>query len=184
MKRKYHGMLSVGALLTVMVSIGGYYYSGLWRQVYAGPEATAAPVADVWVPSQEQIQSMARLSGTLHALAVPTARSDGASPLLLFGQRLPHLGSGSGPVESAAAQGLSLTLLAGPVRYCVVNGDFVAEGTRLESGARIVKIEHRRALISSGEKMEWLYIEDDPQVLNQKIERKNMTEAPPRKGSS
>lgn len=183
MKRKYEGILSVCALLTMMLLVGLYYYSGFWRRVYTPSGSAQVPFVDGWMPTEAQIESIHQLSNSLQALAVPTDRNNEPSPLTLFGQHsAPTWGRGekTDDQEGDAVLGLSMTLLAGPVRYCIVNGAFTAEGAQLRGGARILQVENQRVLIARGNKTEWLYLEDDPLA----VERKNASRVPPGKGSS
>ena len=82
--------------------------------------------------------------------------------------------------KEAISYVLSLTLLAGPVRYCVLDGVFATEGTHLSDGTRVMKIENQRVLIARGNKLEWLPLKDDPSATDWK----NASSALPGKGSS
>lgn len=165
MKRKYQGMISVALAAIVILLTGGYYRSGLWRTVQVESGPVHAPVADSWMPSEEQVQAMHHISGVLNLLAAPTARGVDPSPLALFGQRDAGTekntpGGRHGDPEKAT-YGLSLTLLAGPVRYCIVDGAFVVEGGRLEDGTAVMKIDNQRVLIAKDHELAWIYMNDD-----------------------
>jgi hypothetical protein len=167
MKRKYQGIVGMGIIVLLLLLVGGYYHSGLWRvtPTIAGP--TQSPVSDGWIPSQEQVAHMNQLSGTLSRLAVPTTRDYDPSPLLIFGQR-----SKGGSVHDAHEQAeqekrsyeLSLTVSAGPIRYCIVDGAFVTEGAKLADGAIVKKIDNKRVLIAKERQMEWFYLQDPTQT--------------------
>lgn len=183
MKRKYQGMFSVCLLLAVVLLVGLYYHSGLWQRVYSGVGSVPAPLADGWMPSADQIKTMQRLSDNLQALAAPAGGDAESTALTIFGQHTKpswRRGQGDDAMQSGTDHALSMTLLAGPVRYCILGGAFVAEGARLKDGCDILKIENKRVLISRGTKKEWLYLEEKPLATD----RKNASNPLPGKGSS
>ena len=167
MRRKYHGIITIALLLLLLLGVGGYYKSGLWQKtsVISG---TMQPLTTTgWVPSEEQVKQMQRLLPMMSQLAVPSPRKNAPSPLYLFGQRAPRNG-GHGTYAAEVTQPtyrLSLTLLAGPLRYCIVNGAFVSEGGQLADGAAVVKkIDNQRVLIANERQLEWIYLQDPTQT--------------------
>jgi hypothetical protein len=183
-KRKYQGALSAGAFAAMMALVGLYYYSGLWRQVYTPTGSVHAPFVDNWMPSKDQINAIHRLSNSLQSLAVPSDRTVEPCALTLFGQRsMPAWHRGQGGDDAASSvflHGLSLTLLAGPVRYCVVDGAFILEGSQMKDGSRVLKVENQRVLIARDNKVQWLYLKDDPMAAD----RPSASSGLPGKGSS
>lgn len=183
MKRKYQGMFSVCLLLAVVLLAGLYGYSGIWRRAYSGVGSVPAPLADGWMPSPDQIKTMQRLSDNLQALAAPAGWDAESSALTIFGQHTKsswRRGQGGDAMQSGTDHELSMTLLAGPVRYCIVGGAFVAEGARLKDGCDILKIENKRVLIARGTQKEWLYLAEKPLATD----RENASNPVPKKGSS
>lgn len=165
MKRKFQGMLSVGVILALVLVVGAYYYSGVWHRNYSGNGPSHPPLQDGWMPSKDQIKIMQHLSGKLQTLATPVGGTAEPSPLTVFGQRAApswRHGQGGDGSQGTIAHGLSMTLLAGPVRYCIVDGAFVPEGGRLKDGANIIKIEDKRVLIARGDNRKWVYLEETP----------------------
>lgn len=183
MKRKHQGMVSLGVLVAIMLVVGTYYYSGLWHRNYSGNGPSHPPLKDGWMPSKDQIETMQRLSGKLQTLATPDVGTAESAPLTVFGQRTTpswRHGQDGDAFQGKTAHGLSMTLLAGPVRYCMVDGDFVAEGGRLKDGADVVKIEAKKVLIARGDKRTWVYLEEPPLAPDGENTSNTLT----RKGSS
>jgi len=175
MKDKYQGIVSMGVVILLFLSVGGYYSSGWWVRTpqFKGP--VQPPVVDGWMPSPEQIQTMAHFSGSLPALARPEARGAAPANLLLFGQNIQSDADPQGNPGHARTAGntpsLSLTLLAGPIRYCIVDGAFVAEGARLADGTAVMKIDNQKILIAKDRRVEWIHMEEDLQRVDRKKER-------------
>lgn len=123
-----------------------------------------------WMPSAEQVKHMEQLLPKIKQLAEPGSRGNEPSPLYIFGQHVPRSGAHGAYKQADAVRPtyhLSLTLLAGPLRYCIVNGAFVSEGGQLADGAAVKKIDNQRVLIASERQMEWIYLQDPTQTTPQ-----------------
>lgn len=159
MKPRYHGIFSVVLFAATLLIGGVYYYSGWWRSAGTRIQGTPAPPAHAWVPSSRQIDAMQQLAAELPMLASPAARAGGAASLQLFGQRaetdLQEM-TASRQVNEEIVHHLSLTLMAGPVRYCIIDGDFYTEGAQLPDGAVVVAIDHQRVLLVRNDTMQWI----------------------------
>ena len=124
------------------------------------------------MPSNEQVQTVQQLEPLLADLASPTGKPAKGLPLTLFGDHIPDDG-GAGQTMARHMQTdhrLSLTLVSGPNRFCVVDGEFLAEGDQLPDGSRIFQIKNQTVLIGNATQTKWLRMDDpfapqNPQVV-------------------
>ncbi|MEJ2153994.1 MAG: hypothetical protein P8X96_01520 [Desulfobacteraceae bacterium] len=164
MKRKHHGVWVAGVALAALAAIVVYTLTGEWRKRDGGRRFPRQPAPFIRVPTQGQVRAMDRLYDRLHLLAAPGKRRVAAKKLSLFGYRRAMLAAELGGerddrrLKESEFQ-LSLVVLAGFGRYCIVDGDFLAEGDRLENGAQILKIENHRVLIMRNRQQKWIYLE-------------------------
>ncbi len=164
MKRKYQGIVSVIILLLLPVLVGVYYKSGIWRKTLLPTGKPVSPLTSgSWMPTDEQIKSIDELLPDLAVLSTPSPRDSKPAPLFILGQRS-YGGAGTKAQDDSdddkIAYTLSMTLLAGPIRYCIVDGDFVTEGARLADGAAVMRIDKQRVLISKNRKRQWIHLDD------------------------
>lgn len=165
MKRKYHGVWVAGVALAALAAIGVYTLAGEWQIRDGGRRFPRQAVPLIKVPTQGQVREMDRLYDQLHLLAVPGKRRVAAKKLSLFGYREAMLAPDRGgerddrSLEESEFQ-LSLVVLAGFGRYCIVDGDFLAEGDRMEDGTQILKIENHRVLITRNRQRKWIYLDE------------------------
>lgn len=164
MKRKYHGVIVAGMAMAVIVVVSGYAGSGLWQKTEAVSRIPHPAVIDVKAPSETQVRQMDRLYERMHALAAPSKRNVAARKLSLFGYQGPgnadaDLGGNDGSLEQAGFQ-LTLVVLAGFGSYCIVDGNFMAEGAQMDDGTKVLKIESHRVLIARRHERKWIYLEN------------------------
>jgi len=165
MKRRYHGIVVVGIVLAVMAAIAFYTYTGHWQNPDAVRRLPPQAGMHLKVHSGEQVLQMDRLYDRLPKLAAPEKRPVAANKLTLFGYEEAALAaSRKGDRDSESLEPndfrLSLVILAGFGRYCIIDGDFVSEGTRMEDGTAILKIESHRVLVARDQERLWIYLED------------------------
>lgn len=165
MKRKHHGMVVAGIALAVTAAVGVYTMTGRWQKTDTVRRMPPQAAIHLKVPSSQQVQQMDRLYDLLPKLAAPAKRTVAAKKLALFGYQGDALAADRGGdrgAESLEQSGfrLSLVILAGFGRYCIIDGDFVSEGTRMEDGTAILKIESHRVLVARNEERKWIYLED------------------------
>ena len=163
MKPRYHGMLSTGIVLCTLGAVAAYWLTGYWRSPAGGGVTAPSPaLAALHAPSDAQVRTMQSLQERLADLAFPATRPAQAIPLRLFGY---HVNGSHQAVEAAQADGhgemmdykLSLTILAGPRRFCMIDGQFMAEGGQLSDGAKVLKVENRKVLIAMQERQKWIF---------------------------
>ncbi|MBT8340011.1 MAG: hypothetical protein HKP58_06170 [Desulfatitalea sp.] len=162
MNPKYTGIGSVGVAVTALAMILLYFFGGWWRPAPQRGLDVVASAPAAWLPSQEQLEAMAQLSDRLTDLADPSPRRFRSASLALLGQPASSAGGSSKAVarNEGPTYVLSLTLLAGPVRYCILNANVVAEGERLRDGSLVVRIEARRVLLAGKHKQQWIALQD------------------------
>lgn len=124
------------------------------------------------MPSDHDLAAIRTLAPKLPSLAVPASRPKDPLLLSLFGQQ-PY-GSVAGFDEAGSdfqdhgdqemAYGLSMTLLSGATRYCVIDGELVTEGARLADGATVVKIGDQKVLIARQQNMQWISLREESQA--------------------
>ena len=166
MKPKYHGIFTVLATLVVFGLAGGFYGVG-FRPLPGRPEAGPAfPAQKTPLPSPAQLAEVARLSKRLSILAKPGAVAETGMTLKLFGQAA----EGRSAAEQArlteddsreADHRLSVTLLTGSRRFCIVDGDFLAQGARLPDGFHVARIERNKIELVRGKVRQWLLLEEN-----------------------
>ena len=170
MKKRYHGIATAVIGLVAMGAVGGFYGSGVWQIPMERPAGRLAPDAmgRIKVPSTDQVHQMTHLYGRLEQLASPSARTRAAQSLTLFGYRDDRLADRDADDAPDGSAGwdlrLTLTVLAGIRNYCILGGDFLAEGAAMASGGQIVKIEAHRVLVARGQERRWIYLDDDQAV--------------------
>ena len=163
MKRKYQGMLTMGLTALALLLSGVYYRTGTWQTTSLGMGRVPPTGTRTWTPTALQMGSIQKLADELPALAFPVSQRKDRLPLRLFGELSPEGGRGEIAGRTQAANyGLSLTVLAGPVRFCVIDGSLLAEGERLSDGARVVRIAHQKVLIATEGARKWLSLDDTP----------------------
>lgn len=164
MKPKYQGIVSIGLVLLAIGLAGGYSLMAGRMEKPRQHVPRQSQVPKISMPSEQDVQRMQQLIPALPRLAVPGVKPVAGSPLTLFGFR-----DGEVPGDAAQADGtdplqmdyrLSLTLLSGNQHYCIIDGNFMAEGTVLEDGAQILKVENQRVLIRKQGDEKWVYIGD------------------------
>ncbi len=165
MKRKHHGIIVVAVALAAMTAIGVYALTGEWQKTDAGRRMPPQAAVHIKVPSEQQVRQMDRLMDRLPMLAAPGKRLVEAKELTLFGYQAPALdedGKARRESENLEQSGfqLSLVVLAGVGRYCILDGNLVSEGTQMEDGTAILKIESHRVLVARKKERRWIYLED------------------------
>ncbi len=165
MKRKHHGILAVAIALAAFAAIGIYTLTGQWQKTDTIRRMPPQTAVTVKVPTDQQVRQMDRLFDRLPMLAAPQKRVVEAKKLTLFGYQpsvLVEDGMGKRTSEGLHQDEfqLSLVVLAGVGRYCIIDGNLVSEGTRMEDGTAILKIESHRVLVSRDKERRWIYLED------------------------
>jgi hypothetical protein len=158
MRPKYQGLFTFILTLAVCAAAGGYYYSKIWRLPMPEPEFAGLVDDDAKALSDGQIQAMQRLMSRMTALAVPKNKSQDEVSMALFGQA-PVLSGSIQPPAAAGNEGeyaLSLTILAGAKRLCIINGSLFTQGASLPDGAVVAQIEPKKAKIISQGKIKWV----------------------------
>ncbi len=166
MKQKYKGILSAVMALSAVLAILGYYYSGWWQPERVTQPRVVTPAASSWTPNKQQLETISRLSGQLSMLTHPSAKSMRQSTLAMFGQHPMPSGQGqrSGYEGARPVYALTLTMVAGPVRYCIINGSLLSEGNRMADGAVVARIETKRVLITLKEERQWVQLDEETSV--------------------
>lgn len=165
MKRKHSGIMVAAVALTAVSAIGIYTLTGRWQKTDAGRRSPPQAAAHIKVPTEQQVREMDRLFDRLPMLAEPVKRPVDANKLTLFGYHAPVWdadGKKRRESESLEQSGfqLSLVVLAGFGRYCILDGDLVSEGTHMEDGTAILKIESHRVLVARDKERRWIYLKD------------------------
>ena len=165
MKRKHHGITVVVIALAALSAIGLYALTGRWQKTNAGRRIPPQAAVHVKTPTEQQARQMDRLFDRLPMLAAPGKRPVEAKKLTLFGYRA-HAADedwkkrrDSESLEQSGFQ-LSLVVLTGFGRYCILDGNLISEGTQMEDGTVIVKIESHRVLVARDKERRWIYLED------------------------
>lgn len=169
MKTKYHGLLTLVAGFVAFGGMIGYALSGAWQLPLERTPGRLSPelLTSIKVPTADQVRQMEALYGRMAQLAQPSARPVAGRPLTLFGyQDIRDNGIDDETPDNLADRGmrLTLTVLAGFQRYCILDGEFVEEGELLPAGERILKIEAHRVLVAHDQERKWIYLEEDPAV--------------------
>ncbi len=163
MKRKQHGMVVFGVAIAAVAAIALYAVSGRWRGSEVVRRSPLQAEIQVKVPTEEQVRQMERLYDRLPMLAEPREREVAATPLSLFGYQATTSDEKRRRSSESLGQSelaLSLVVVAGVGSYCIIDGDFVSEGTRMEDGTAILKIESHRVLVARGLERKWIYLQD------------------------
>jgi len=144
MAPRYLGLLFYALLGLSLLGTAGYVY---WRvQEPLAPLGIAHLPRPVPVPGidEETRQQLRRLETRLPRLAAPVASGSRESPdLSIFGYQPvvdPAQRSARGEVRGATpgAYRVTMAIVGGRNRYCVVDGHFYREGEALPDGALVV----------------------------------------------
>ncbi|MCJ8502144.1 hypothetical protein [Desulfatitalea alkaliphila] len=164
---KHRGMLTLILALALLLVGAGYYWGGGWQTPINTKDRAARgplPSTELWVPGAAQLDTMQSLAVRLPELAQPSPTAPEGPPLVLFGQGVPAGDDGQGDGRIKALDGiyhLNLTMMAGPLRYCLLNDRLYAEGDPLPDGSEIVKIAHHGVLLAKGEETRWVLLPED-----------------------
>ena len=166
MKKKYNGILAIAVGLAALGAVVAYWQSGVWKSAEGSDIQARPPVVPIKVPSESQVGQMRKLYGKLPQLSSPHARAVAGSHLTLFGhlmdqpdnEETDHEGG-----ETSQPQ-LSLIVMAGSQRYCILDGHFLFEGEILEEGLQVLKIENHRVLVSQNQTEQWIYLEEGQEM--------------------
>ncbi len=166
MKKKYNGILAIAVSLAALSAVGGYWQSGVWKSSEGSGIEARPPVVPIKVPSESQVGQMNKLYGKLPQLSSPHARAVAGNHLTLFGHRVDGADTeaSDGEAEEASQAQLSLIVMAGSQRYCILDGHFLFEGEILEEGLQVLKIENHRVLVSQNQTEQWIYLEEGQEM--------------------
>ncbi len=167
MKRKHQGVWVVGVALTAIATIGVYALTGGWRINHEAAQLPRLTTPPIKVPDAHQVREMDRLYDRLHLLAAPHRRAVAAKKLSLFGYQEPAMMSDGRPRQDAGSLAdndfkLSLVVVDGSGSFCIVDGNLLAEGDRMEDGTQILKIESHRVLVARNREQKWIYLDYEP----------------------
>ena len=157
MKSRYKGICTLVLFTLVVVMAGFYYFSGAWQSDPVKAGLGRIPPDTVKVPSTAQLRTMRELMPRLTAMAYPSPTDASAVSMVLFGQEDAPVAGGRGDQGiiaggSGGQHQLSITVLAGAVRFCILDGTFLVEGAVLEDGAVLGCIENKRVqLVKQGQ---------------------------------
>jgi len=165
MKPKYHGIFTFFLFIAALVAVSGYIYSGLWELPQSEPDIKRTPHPDIKVPTAEEVKTMQRLSETLENISIPKEKPGGGISLALFGHH-PYLLKEPGDDETDSQDAgeklsLSLTVMAGTTRFCIIDGIFFTEGAILPDGAKITRIESQRVRLTKENIDTWLWLKEN-----------------------
>ena len=165
MKRKHYGLLSVVLILLSLAATVFYAIKISHKMTEEIRISKIKPFPSLSVPDPITIKEIEGLEERVIGLARPK-RSD-LSPvnLSLFGyqpMKRPKVSTKSRKVflPSHMDYSLSLAFSSGKKRFCVIDGAFYPEGASLPDGAKIVRIEPNRVLVSKHRRKEWVPVRE------------------------
>jgi hypothetical protein len=140
--------------------------TGLWQKTDVIKRIPLRAAINIKVPTDKQVRQMERLYDRMELLAAPAKRQVAAKKLSLFGYQGPEAAAaGIGNTEPQGLEEsrfhLSLVVLAGLNNYCIVDGNFMAEGARMDDGTQVLKIESHRVLIARNHERKWIYLQSE-----------------------
>jgi len=170
MKRKYHGLLTIGIILPVLIATAVYGITGFWKTGDKVPVYRMKPLPNINIPETSTLREIDRLGKKLRSIAYPAGSGNKPVDLIMFGyQSIPE----NGKQYELAVHGRQITLpvemnysltfafSSGKERFCFVNSIFCGEGDTLADGGRILKIEPGRVLIEKRGFQKWIFPDED-----------------------
>ena len=161
MKRKYQGIVSV--ILIVLAVAAGVLYAVRASQQRADEIRISSikPFPSISVPDPVTINKIEAMKERMVELVqLTTSRVQpvnlgflGYEPTDVTEEVIEEREKFS---PASMGYSLSLTFSSGTRRFCVIDGNFYAEGATLPDGATIVKVESNRVLINRDDGKEWI----------------------------
>ncbi|MCP4683163.1 MAG: general secretion pathway protein GspB [Desulfobacterales bacterium] len=176
MKRKYYSIYVLLFVLITLPAIPVMFSEGLSdHSRYRQSTARMEPLISIPAPGQGTIKEMARLERVMPQLVEPAGIDETSAQMGLFGY-YPSDGGASGTTgkQSIGSRSmdysLSFAFWSGEKRFCVLDGEFYAEGATLPDGAEILKIRPNRVLLTKKGVLGWIPLDQFPGAINNKQE--------------
>jgi len=166
MKRKYHGVTTIGVLFVSCLIIIGYgAYLGMDIETIVRT-SKLTPLPDLSLPEQSVLNRMKTLDRILPSLA--TLSTDQAPVTLrIFGYKpsedlqtkstQPKINTGQYN-DHFLSYKLSFCYSTPKKSYCVINGKLYAKNSSLPGNEKIIRIEHDRIQIQDADQKKWIYL--------------------------
>lgn len=171
MKRKYSGLITVIIVtftLVLTVSYGTWELGKKIDEIQTKKRIIPLPV--ISVPTVSVINEMERFEHEMDALIRPRKGDKSGIDFGLFGYQPVTMGGHTLRTTTGEAIStdyvLSLVLVSGKGRFCIIDNVFYKEKNKLPDGAEIVKIESNRVMVRSRNIMYWIPLsekEETPQ---------------------
>jgi hypothetical protein len=123
--------------------------------------APLKPVPVISVPSEAEMTEMRRAEKTMHAVARPSRTDTKPVNLAAMGFKVenkkPSLEVAKRPVvRNDFFYDITFAFISGRQRFCIIDGSFYSEGSRLPGGASVEAIETKRVLIKKEQRKKWI----------------------------
>ena len=174
MKGKYSGLITCTvALVAIVISIS-FIKLGIGRdvgQVYKIKHTPTSTAIDI--PSQSSVKEMEKLDAVMDRLARIRETDTPGVNFILFGyqpvERLRYSFNGkTHGVLTPMRYVLSLAFVSGKKRFCVIDSAFYEEGGNLPDGARIIRVEPDRVLLSNRKIERWIPLAEKETIQKEK----------------
>ena len=182
MKRKQQGF---SALLIIFLAIGGayvYQLSGNWEQAAGLRTGPPKILQNIQLPGAVAMADINKLAKEMQNLAYPEETQEQSPQLGLFGY-YPMTKHGvivkkEKRLQSATFNySLTFAIASAKKSFCVIDGKFYQQGSKLPDSGQILKIDSKRVLIKKFQISRWI------PMAPLTMENQNKKKSPPKPGA-
>jgi hypothetical protein len=162
MKRKHSGLLICAIAILAILASGAYM---TWRMADFAIDTRVVrkplPATIGFVPPSSAVGEIDVLERDITHILKPRVADSSPVNLILFGREPGQLETTEPELEGREVQvrtdyKLTLTFRSNTRRFCFIDGTLYEEGNVLADGAKILRIDHNRVLISSRKIKAWI----------------------------
>jgi hypothetical protein len=164
MKKKQAGLISILMICAAVGAISAYALKRFNETDQTIRFAAFKRSPDLILPSTEVMSEMQQLDKNMHVFAQPVGTDQTRVKLALFGfeprKKVKHQAA---KMEITVPRDVDYTVTfafsSGNDRFCLINGRFFTEGSKLADGGRVERIETSRVLIRKGDASRWVLLD-------------------------
>lgn len=172
MKRKNYATIII-VIILVSVSTGAALLSNGLGMNHPASDSLVKPEHQVSssVPESRNLKEMRRLEKIMPLLMNPSEVDSSGAQLGLFGDytfggKSIRTAGDKTDLSSNPDYSLSLSFYCNETRFCVIDGNFYAEGASLPDGGKIVLVELNRVLVKKQNLTKWITFDPQKDMIN------------------
>jgi hypothetical protein len=167
MKRKYHGLISIVIIGSVLLPTAIYavYASRVPARIDAARLNVIA--SEFIVPDTAVMKRISGLEKEIVDMANPKESKAASDQNIRFWhysdqnyRRYPANDQGGNKINIKTAYALTFTFASNDKEFCIIDGSFYSQGAELPGGGKILKIEPGRVRVKKGESAEWVSLSE------------------------